>query len=178
MSLSREFVTRASDSVFLPPDLVERPDNPGGRLTRVLPEQHHQSLFEVAGEDALEIEERNQHLEALRSACVGRQKGRRKTDKLGGSHGRADPRDAPAVYGRLGSVCQVYWRARLQLPPQALVPATFSLRQWIGKWRWLRELENVSLEDGVFLLRWTGGGVKYRRYVALPVPTCRHLLSP
>jgi hypothetical protein len=36
-------------------------------------EQRHQRLLEVAGGDTLEVEDRDQHLEALRPARVGRQ---------------------------------------------------------------------------------------------------------
>jgi hypothetical protein len=59
------------------------PPNSGRRPHRRLPEQHDQFLGEVAGGDALEIEERNQHLQVLRSACVGRQNRRRKAHTLG-----------------------------------------------------------------------------------------------
>jgi hypothetical protein len=62
---------------------VRVPPNSGRRTHRRLAEQHDQFLGEVAGGDALEIEERNQHLQVLRSACVGRQSRRGKAHTLG-----------------------------------------------------------------------------------------------
>jgi hypothetical protein len=69
--------------MFLRPDLLEPPDSRGRQLTAVLAEQHDQCLLEVAGGDALEVEERDQDFEVLRSACVGRQNRRRKADTRG-----------------------------------------------------------------------------------------------
>ena len=47
-----------------------------------LPSKRGQCLLEVAGGDTLEVEDRDQHFEALRPARVGRQNRRRKADAL------------------------------------------------------------------------------------------------
>src|SRR5450759_3337378 len=82
LSRNAKVVARAPGPM-LRPDLLEPPDSRGRQPTGVLAEQHDQCLLEVAGGDALEVEERDQHFEALRSACVGRQNRRRKADTLG-----------------------------------------------------------------------------------------------
>src|SRR3974377_1703764 len=70
-------------SVLLRPGLLEPGDRRCREAARILAEQRDQRLLEVAGGDALEVEDRDQHLKALRSACVGRQNRRRKADALG-----------------------------------------------------------------------------------------------
>jgi hypothetical protein len=63
-------------------------------------------FLEVAGGNSLEIEDRDQHFEALRAARVGRQDRRRKADALGAfastvAHARAAHRDrTDAGHGR------------------------------------------------------------------------------
>src|SRR5262245_20365625 len=58
-----------------------------GSLLRTLAvlctQQPDQRLLEVAARDALEVEDRDQHLQARRPARVGRQNCRRKADALG-----------------------------------------------------------------------------------------------
>src|SRR5260370_10990381 len=51
-------------------------------LAGVLAKQREKRLREVAGGNALEVENRDQHLEALGSARVGRQNRRRKANAL------------------------------------------------------------------------------------------------
>ena len=48
----------------------------------IFAEQRDQRLLEVAGGDPLEVEDRDQHLEGLRPARVGRQNRRREADAL------------------------------------------------------------------------------------------------
>jgi hypothetical protein len=174
MSRSRELVTRASETVFPRLELLEQPDIPGRRPNGLLPEQHDQCLFEVAGEDALEIEARNQHLGTLRSAGDGRQKCRRNTDTLRAFTTIADAAHGDQPMGRdliperhqpfaaaLGQLVGMSGEQRCNLRLNRL--CLFSLSQPIAKCRWLRELVNVSLADGVLVPRWRGGGLEYPR---------------
>src|SRR4029077_11513215 len=68
--------------MLLRPGLLEPPDGCGRQSAGVLAEQCDQRLLEVSGGDALEIEDRDQHLQALRPARIGRQNRRRKADAL------------------------------------------------------------------------------------------------
>src|ERR1700757_3579055 len=68
--------------MLLRPGLLEPPDGCGRQSAGVLAEQCDQRLLEVSGGDALEVEDRDQHLQALRPARVGRQNRRRKPDAL------------------------------------------------------------------------------------------------
>jgi hypothetical protein len=66
----------------------------------VLAEQRNRRLLEIASGDALEVENRDQYLEALRSARVGRQNCRRKVNALGAfanaiTHARTAHGDRP-----------------------------------------------------------------------------------
>jgi len=65
------------------PGLFESPDSRGRKPPGVLAEQCDQCFLEVAGGDTFEIEDRDQHLEALRAARVGRQDRRGKADAFG-----------------------------------------------------------------------------------------------
>src|SRR5262249_31217153 len=69
--------------VLFGPGLLEASDGRGREPAGVPAEQCDQRVREVAGRDALEVEDRDQHLQALRPARVGRQNRRRKADALG-----------------------------------------------------------------------------------------------
>ena len=91
-------IALAPARVLVRPGLLEPPDGRGREPAGVLAEQRRQRLLEVAGGDALEVEDRDQHLEALRPARVGRQNRRRKANALGAfadtvAHPRAAHRD-------------------------------------------------------------------------------------
>src|SRR5215468_8179510 len=68
--------------MFLQPSLLEPPDGRGRQPAGVLAEQRDQRFLEVAGGDALEVEDRDQHFEALRATRVGRQNRRRKANAV------------------------------------------------------------------------------------------------
>src|SRR5262249_4205667 len=75
-------IALAPARVLLRPGLLE-PSNGRGREPAGVPaEQCDQRVLEIAGRDALEVEDRDQHLQALRPARVGRQNRRRKADAL------------------------------------------------------------------------------------------------
>src|SRR5262249_24132300 len=66
-------IALAPAHMLVRPGLFEPPDGRGRKPAGVLAEQCHQCFLEVAGGDTFEIEDRDQHLEALRAARVGRQ---------------------------------------------------------------------------------------------------------
>src|SRR5262252_1895767 len=76
-------IALAPARVLLGPRLLEASNGRGREPAGVLAEQCDQRVREVAGRDALEVEDRDQHLQALRPARVGRQNRRRKADALG-----------------------------------------------------------------------------------------------
>src|SRR5262249_56199524 len=73
-------IVLAAGTVFFRPGLLETPDGRGREPAGVLAEQSNQRLLEIAGGDALEVEDRDQHFEALRPARIARQDRRRKAD--------------------------------------------------------------------------------------------------
>src|SRR6516225_6290193 len=68
--------------MLLRPGLLEPPDGRGRQPAGVLAEQCDQGFLKVAGRQALEVEDRDQHFEAFRAARVRRQNRRRKADAL------------------------------------------------------------------------------------------------
>src|SRR6476660_1518797 len=93
--------------MLLRPGLLEPPDGCGRQSAGVLAEQCDQRLLEVSGGDPLEIEDRDQHLQALRPARIGRQNRRRKADALrtcadAVSHARAATGPMPVMIARSG----------------------------------------------------------------------------
>src|ERR1700738_4800030 len=80
-TLGRE-VALAPARVLFRPSLLETPYGRGRKPAGVLAKQRNERLLEVAGGDPLEVEDRDQHFEALRSARVGRQNRRGKANAL------------------------------------------------------------------------------------------------
>src|SRR5450631_4896001 len=79
VALGRE-IALAPARVLVRPGLLEATDRRGREPAGVLAEQGKKRLLEVAGGDALEVENRDQHFEALRAARVGRQDRRLEAD--------------------------------------------------------------------------------------------------
>ena len=75
-------IALAPAPVLVRPGFLEPPDGRGREPARVLAKQCDQRLFEITAGDALQVENRDQHLQALRSARIGRQNSRRKADTL------------------------------------------------------------------------------------------------
>src|SRR5271167_2606787 len=71
-------IAPAPAQVLVRPGVLEPSDGRGREPAGVLAEQCDERFLEVAGRDAFEIENRDQHFEALRSARVGWQDRRRK----------------------------------------------------------------------------------------------------
>src|SRR5262245_19003453 len=68
--------------MLLRPRLLGPPDGRGRQPAGVLAEQCDQGFLKVAGRQALEVEDRDQHFEDFRTARVRRQNRRRKADAL------------------------------------------------------------------------------------------------
>src|SRR5262249_28365957 len=183
-------IALAPARVLLGPGLLE-PSNGRGREPAGVPaEQCDQRFLEVAGRDALEVEDRDQHLQALRPARVGRQNCRRQADALATfaasaaavTHARAahsHRTDAghdltlgqmpvahqppPAIIGKLVGMAAEQARnlGLNRLRQKRPRPVAQNLGQRIGKSSWLRELQNISLSHGVSLLCWRSGGVEH-----------------
>src|SRR5215207_154506 len=193
--------------MLLRPGLLEPSDGRGRQPAGVLAKQCGQRLLEVAGGDALEVEDRDQHFEALRPAGVGRQNRRRKADALAAltntvAHARTAHGDRTnaghdlafrqmsvahqplaAVLGQLVGMDAEQGRdfGLDRLHQQRSRAVAKHLGQRIDKSSWLGELENVSLGHGVSLLRWRSGGVKHPHdtppYPFMPSPTFAHSSS-
>ncbi len=195
-------VALAPARVLLRPGLLEAPDGGGREPGRVLAEQRNQRLLEVTGGDAFEVEDRDQHVEALRSTSIGRQNRRGKANALGAfadtiaqpgaTHG--DGTDAghdlalgqmpmayqplAAISGELVGVAAEQGRdfGFNRMCQQRAGTIAQNLRQRIGKTSWLGQLENVSVGHGVSLLKWRSGGLEHPHDTP-PIPPCRHQLS-
>ena len=207
VALGRE-VALAPARVLVGPGVLEPPDGRGREPAGVFAEQRDQRLLEVAGGNALEVEDRDQHLEALRPARVGRQNRRRKADALRAfanpiTHARAAHRDRtdaghdlalgqmPVAHQSLvAAVGQLVGMAAEQgcnlgldsLRQQRSRAVAQNLGQRIGKSSWLGELENISVGHGVSLLQWRSGGVEHPHdtppYPFMPSPTFAHSSPP
>src|ERR1700716_963182 len=193
--------------MLLRPGLLEPSDGRGREPAGVLAEQCDQRLLEVTGGDTLEVEDRDQPLEAFRPAGVGRQNRRRKADALRAfantiAHARAAHRhrtDAghdltlgqmsvahqplAAVVGLLvGMAAEQSRHFCLDgLRQQRSRAVAQNLGQRVGKSSWLGELENVTVGAGVSLLQWRSGGVEHPHdtppYPFMPSPTFAHSSS-
>lgn len=75
-------IALAPARMLLRPGLLEPSDGSRRQPAGIVAEQRGQRLLELAGGDPLEVEDRDQHLEALRPARVGRQNRRREADAL------------------------------------------------------------------------------------------------
>lgn len=69
--------------VLVEPDLLQPRDGRGRQARRILAEQRSKRLLEIAGRDALQIKDRDQHLQAAGAPRVGRQDRGRESDAPG-----------------------------------------------------------------------------------------------
>jgi hypothetical protein len=160
-------------------------DNPAASLAW----QRRQCLGEVAGRDPLQIQDRQQRLDRLRPAHVGRQDRRREPDAvgIGGSrlaiaHTRladGDRTDAGhhlalrqvtvaddalvTVLGlQIGMLAEKVRNLGLdRLGQQSTRPTTQDFGELIVDVSWLNQLDDVIFGHGISLLRWRSGGVKH-----------------
>src|SRR5277367_6524348 len=190
--------------MFVDPGLFQTPDGRSRQPAGVLAEQRAERLIEVAGRDALQVEDRDQHFEALRAPRVGRQDARAKPNAftLGClavahpwlTHGhRADaghdlalgqmPVTHDALAAHLGlevgiSAEEVRNLHLDGLREQGMRPVAQNLGERIGEGPWLSQLDDVSVGHGVSLLWWRSGGVEHPHdtppYPFMPSPTSAH----
>src|SRR5215211_1130849 len=59
--------------VFVEPDLLQPRDGRGRQARRILAEQGRKRLLEIAGREALQVKDRDQHLQAAGAPGIGRQ---------------------------------------------------------------------------------------------------------
>ncbi len=85
--------------MFVAPGLLQPRDRRCRQPRRLPAEQGRQRLLEVAGRDALQVEDRDQHLQALGAARVRRQDRGREADPLGIGGGNATVADARLADG-------------------------------------------------------------------------------
>src|SRR4051812_8506277 len=166
------------------PSLLQSGDTRGGQPTRVRAEQRRECVLKVAAGDALEIEDRDQNLEALRAARVGRQDRGCEPDAALTSPGavanarRAHGNRAKAGQDRaLGSMamahqplaailgllvgmaaeegCDLSLDGLRQQGSRALAQ---NFGERVGELCWLDQLDDIILGHGVSLLRWRSGG--------------------
>src|SRR3954453_20696343 len=166
------------------PSLLEAGAARRGQPTGIRAEQRRERVFKVAAGDALEIEDRDQNLEALGATGVGRQdRGREPDAALTSPSAVANPRRAhrnraqaghdralgpmamahqplAAVFGVLvGMAAEEGCDLRLDgLRQQGSGALAQNFGQRIGEGFWLNQLGNIILGHGVSLLWWRSGG--------------------
>src|SRR6202030_1902393 len=190
--------------VLLAPRLLEAGDGRCRETGRVRADKRRQRFLEIAGRDALQVEDRDQHFQALRPPRVPRQDRWRIPDALAlGSFAVAHPRLANAdradpghdltlremavahnalLAGRglqIGVLCEKLGNLRFDgLAQQRTRAVTQDFRQGIAEGPWLAELDHVTVGHGVSLLHWRSGGVDHHHdtppYPVTPSPPSRH----
>src|ERR1700719_3337236 len=193
--------------VLLAPRLLEAGDGRCRETGRVRADKRCQRFLEIAGRDALQVEDRDQHFQALRPPRVPRQDRWRIPDALAlGSFAVAHPRLANAdradpghdltlremavahnalLAGRglqIGVLCKKLGNLRFDsLAQQRTRAVTQGFRQGIAEGPWLGELDHVTVGHSVSLLHWRSGGVEHHHdtppYPVTPSPTSRHSSS-
>src|SRR3954470_8315537 len=185
------------------PGVLEAGDARGGEPTRVRAEQRRECVLKVAAGDALEIQDWDQNLEALRAARVGRQdRGREPDAALTSPDAVANPRRAHRNRAQAGHNLALWPMTMAHQPLAAILGLLISvaaeegcdlsldgLRQQrsralaqnfgerIGELGWLDQLDDVILDHGVSLLWWRSGGSNtptIRRLNPAPSPTSAH----
>src|SRR5438552_3382852 len=69
--------------VLVDPDLLQPRNSRGRQARRILAEQRSKRLLEIAGRDALQVKDWDQHLQAAGAPRIGRQDSRREADAPG-----------------------------------------------------------------------------------------------
>src|SRR5215467_14622326 len=166
-----------------------------------LAEQGCQRLLKPPCGDALEVEDRDQHLEAFRAACVRRQDcGAEGNALLARADAVANARSAHRdradaghnlTFGQVtvahqpltsivGELVGVAFEKPGHLPSDGLGQKRAGttaqhLSQRVGKRAWLGKLENITVGHGVSLLQWRSGG-ENTPTIRRPTLSCRHQL--
>src|SRR5580700_10995841 len=181
--------------VLVEPDILQPRNGRDRQARRILAEQGSKRLLEITGRNALQVKDRDQHLQAAGAPRIGRQDRRCEADAPGiiGSatvaHARltyadqADPghhlasRQVPvtnhaAQAGRGLEIDMLGEKLRHlcldRLSQYRARPVAQHLGERIGERPWLKQLDDVSIGHGVSLLCWRSGGSN--------TPTIRRLL--
>ena len=182
-------VALAPERVVVLPGVLQAADRRRRKPGRVLAQQRRQRVGQVAGRDALEIQDRQQRLDRLRSSRVGRQDRRREADAPGivgrrrpvahawlahahradAGHHRALGQVAVAHHAPMavgGLEIGVLGKEPLdlglhRLGEKGLRPASQDVGELVAESSWLNQLENGIVGHGISLLRWRSGGVKH-----------------
>ena len=174
--------------MLVDPDLLQSCDGRRRQPRRVIAEQGRQRLLEVAGRDALQIEDRDQGLQALRPARIGWQQRRCEADTVG-----IVGRRLPVAHARLAHANRADSGHHLALGQMTVAHDTAatvggleismfakkfgdlglhglgqqgarSVAQHLGELvverSWLNQLDDVIVGHGISLLRWRSGGLK------------------
>src|SRR5437763_4351461 len=183
------------------PNVPEPCDGRSREPTSILAEQRCQRLLEPAGGDALEVEDRDQHLEAFRAARVRRQdRGAEGNALLAGADPVTNARSAHCdradaghnlALGQVTVAHQPLTSIPCELVGVALEKpghlrsdsmgqkragtAAQHLSQRVGKRAWLGKLKNITVGHGVSLLQWRNRGANTSKIRRLTL-SCRHQL--
>src|SRR5712675_211642 len=188
--------------VLVEPAVLQSADGGCRQSGSILAKQRRQRLGEVAGRDTLQIQDRQQRLDRLRAAHVGRQDRRREPDAVGiGSGGLTiaytrladgDRTDAGhhlalrqvtvaddalvAVPGlQIGMLAEKVRDLGLdRLGQKGTCPVAQDFCELIVEDSWLNQLDDVIVGHGISLLWWRSGGVKHPH----DMPPSRFPLSP
>src|SRR5712672_1680810 len=175
--------------VFVKPTVLQTADGGCRQPGSILAEQRRQRLGEVAGRDTLQIKDRQQRLDRLRPAHVGRQDRRREPDAAGIAGGglaithtrlvNGDRTDTGhhlafrqvtvadhalvAVLGlQIGMLVEKVRDLNLdRLGKQGTGPVAQDFGELIVEESWLNQSGDVIVGHGISLLRRRSGGVKH-----------------
>ena len=182
-------VALGPDGVVVSPAVLQPADGGGRQAAGVLAQQGRQRLGEVAGRNALEVEDRQQGLYRLRAPEISRQNRRRKADapgivrrRLAVPHARlahadrpdaghdfplgkmAVPHDPLTAVRRLEPGVASDESGNLDLDrlgQKSAGPVAQNFGEVILENPWLDQLEDIIVGHGISLLRWRSGGVKH-----------------
>src|SRR5271156_4945447 len=175
--------------VLVEPAILQAADGGCRQPGSILAEQRCQRLGEVAGRDTLQVKDRQQRLDRLRTAQVGWQDRRREPDAVGiggvrlaVAHTRLADGDRTdtghhlalrqvtvaddalvTVRGlQIGMLAEKIRDLGLdRLGQQGTRPITQDFGELVVDVSWLNQLDDVIFGHGISLLRWRSGGVKH-----------------
>jgi hypothetical protein len=188
IALGRQ-VALGPSGVVVQPTVLQAADGGGRQAARILAEQGRERLAEIAGRDALEIQDRQQRLDRLRAPHVGGQDRRREADaarvvsrRFAVAHARLAHTDGADAGHHLAlrkmAVPDNPLKAARRLDPgmageksgnldldrlgkQGTRPVAQNFGELILKDPWLDQFDDVIVGHGISLLRCRSGGVKH-----------------
>src|SRR3954467_1589816 len=176
-------------SVVVKPAVLQSADRGCRQSGSILAKQRRQRFREVASRDPLQVKDRQQRLDRLRTPHVGRQDRRREPDAvgIGGvrlaiAHTRladsdrtdtghhlplrqvtvADDALVAVLSLQIGMLAEKVLDLGLdRLGEKGACPAAQDFCELIGDGSWLNQLDDVIFGHGISLLRWRSGGAKH-----------------